>query len=319
MANTRMNHLEELSNSDYKIADDQPNIDNWKIVDSTGKRIGKVKDFLFDKKALKVRYLITNLKDGELVDDDRKVLIPIGKAQLNKKDDRVIVPNVNREQLAALPRYKKVDDMTQDDEYAIRNSFGGAATVGTHSDQDRENFYNHDDFDENRFYDADRHNKGDQKVDVVEENLEVGKRKEETGGARVTSRVVERPVEERVNLKEENVEVHRNKVDRPANSADLENFKEDTVEMHETKEVPVVNKEARVTEEVTLDKEVKNREEVVKDKVKHTEVDVENLDKNKNRDLSNDRNRDRNKDKNIDIHNTETDKMRKDSDRNRNA
>lgn len=112
---------------------------------------------------------------------------------------------------------------------------------------------------------------------VVEENLQVGKREVETGGARLRARVVSRPVEESLRLREEHVFVNRTPVDRPATEADFNTFKEGTIEMRETAEVPVVNKEARVVEEVSLGKEVTEREEVVRDTVRKTEVDVEQI------------------------------------------
>lgn len=277
-------HLEELNDSDYKIAENQPNIDDWKILNSTDQKVGEVEDLLFDKQALKVRYIITNLKKGDLLDDDKKVLIPIGQARLDKKNKKVLIPNITKAHLTTLPIYRKSHDLNQDDELAIRNTFSGAGATGVAAGAyNKETFYDHEDFDEDRFYDDDntmtnKNRTGDGKIDVIEEDLEVGKREVETGGARVSSRVVERPVEERVNLREEHVDVKRTKVDRPASSSDLDNFKEGTVEMHETKEVPVVNKEAHVVEEVSIDKNVQNKEEVVKDTVRKTEVDVDKLD-----------------------------------------
>lgn len=277
---TRINHLEELNHSDYKIADNEPNINNWKIVDSTDKRVGKVHDMLFDKDQMKVRYIITNLKDGEIMNEDRKVLIPIGQAQLNTDKERVIVPNITREHLTKLPKYDDADNLTQEDETLILNTFTGTTRT---TQYDKKTFYDHESFNEDKFYDQDKHNNkenrkenrtSNKKVDVVEENLEVGKREVQTGGAKITSRVVERPVEEKVNLREENVKVKRNPVDKPADSSKMKNFEEKTIEAKETSEVPVVNKEARVKEEVTLEKEVSNKEEVIKDKVKETKVDV---------------------------------------------
>lgn len=282
MKNERLNHLEELDHSDYKIAEDQPNIENWKILETSGKKVGKVKDLIFDKNAMKVRYIVTNLKDGDLLREDKTVLIPIGRAQLDRKNDRVMVPDLDRDKLTALPKYKKVDDLTRDDEARIRNSFGGTTAV----EYDRDNFYEHEDYDEERFYahrmgeerrEADTGRSTSEKVEVVEEDLEVGKREVDTGGKRVTSRIVERPVEERVRLKEERVNVKRNPVDRPADSADLEKNRDSTIEEHETQEVPVAKKEARVVEEVSLEKDVDTREEAVKEDVRRTEVDVEDL------------------------------------------
>jgi len=117
------------------------------------------------------------------------------------------------------------------------------------------------------------------KIPIIEENIEVGKREVRTGGVRVRSRIVERPVEESVRLREERVNIERNTVDRPATAADLQNFQERDIEMVERAEVPVVNKEARVVEEVSIGKEVEERSETIQDTVRKTEVDVENLGK----------------------------------------
>ncbi|MCR5888799.1 YsnF/AvaK domain-containing protein [Hymenobacter sp. J193] len=112
---------------------------------------------------------------------------------------------------------------------------------------------------------------------VIEENLQVGKRTEQTGGARLRSRIVERPVEASVRLREEHVNVERHAVDRPATDADFAAFKEGEIEITESAERAVVAKEARVVEEVTLGKEVTEREETIRDTVRKTEVDVERI------------------------------------------
>jgi uncharacterized protein (TIGR02271 family) len=116
-----------------------------------------------------------------------------------------------------------------------------------------------------------------QRAEVIEENLQVGKRTEQTGGVRLRSRIVERPVEASVRLREEHVTVQRTPVDRPATEADFNTFKEGEIELTESAERAVVAKEAHVVEEVTLGKEVTEREEVIHDTVRKTEVDVEQI------------------------------------------
>ena len=116
-----------------------------------------------------------------------------------------------------------------------------------------------------------------QKVNLVEESLAVGKRAVGRGGVRVFSRVVEVPVEETVRLREEHAEVQRRVVDRPATEADFAAFQEGTIEVRNTAEEAVVAKSARVVGEVEIGKQVTEREEVVRDKVRKTEVDVEQL------------------------------------------
>ena len=114
-------------------------------------------------------------------------------------------------------------------------------------------------------------------IPIIEESMQVGKREVETGGVRVRSRIVERPVEEHLRLREEHVWVERNPVNRPASGAELSNFKEGDIEMTEHAEVPIVNKEARVVEEINVGKEVDEHDESVKGTVRKTDVDVENL------------------------------------------
>lgn len=115
-------------------------------------------------------------------------------------------------------------------------------------------------------------------VSVVEEDVSIGKRRTVQGGVRVTSHVTERPVEETVRLREEHVEVERNGVDRKLSPEEAEKaFQEKTLEMTETAEEVEVEKEARVVEEVSLKKIAEEHETKVRDKVRKTEVEVEEL------------------------------------------
>jgi uncharacterized protein (TIGR02271 family) len=109
---------------------------------------------------------------------------------------------------------------------------------------------------------------------VVEERLRVGKRPMASGAVRVYSRVTERPVQEQVPLREEHVRVERRPADRPIGDAAAA-FREDVIEIEETAEEAVVAKEARVVEEVVVSTDVEERVEQVRDRVRHTEIDVE--------------------------------------------
>ena len=119
--------------------------------------------------------------------------------------------------------------------------------------------------------------KGGKVIPVVEEELQVGKKKVETGGVQVTKSVTETPVETDVNLHSEKVKVQRRSVDRPVTDADAA-FREGTIEMTETAEKAVVNKRARVVEEIMLSKEGSDQTKTVKGSVRKTDVDVQNVD-----------------------------------------
>lgn len=116
-----------------------------------------------------------------------------------------------------------------------------------------------------------------QSIPVVEEQLKVGKREVQRGGVRIFSRVVETPVNETIALREEHVDVQRRAVNQPISPADAVAFKEQTIEMRESAEEAVVEKSARVIEEVTIGKQVNQRQENITDTVRHTEVEVERL------------------------------------------
>ncbi|MCA1588925.1 MAG: YsnF/AvaK domain-containing protein, partial [Acidobacteria bacterium] len=120
---------------------------------------------------------------------------------------------------------------------------------------------------------------GDMKIPVIEEELQIGKRAVEQGGVRLRSRIIEKPVEETVRLREEHVVVNRRPVDRAATDSDFSTFKEGDLEITERAEQPVVSKQARVKEEISVGKNVEEREETVSDSVRRTEVEVEKLDK----------------------------------------
>jgi stress response protein YsnF len=115
-------------------------------------------------------------------------------------------------------------------------------------------------------------------VQEVEEELAVGKRKVATGGVRVTTKVSEMPVEESVSLREERVEAERKPASRKLSPEEAEAaFEEKTVEMMGTSEQAEVGKQARVVGEVALGKAVEEREKTVKDTVRRTEVEVEEV------------------------------------------
>ncbi len=116
------------------------------------------------------------------------------------------------------------------------------------------------------------------KLQEVEEELKVGKRVVAKGGVRIFSRMTEVPVTETVRLREERADIKRTAVDRPATEADLNAFKDGSIEVREMSEEAVVSKTARVTGEVEVGKTATEREETIRDTVRKTKVDVEQID-----------------------------------------
>ncbi|GAA0594788.1 hypothetical protein GCM10009416_36310 [Craurococcus roseus] len=115
---------------------------------------------------------------------------------------------------------------------------------------------------------------GEEAIPIVEEQIRIGKREVDRGRVRVRSYVVETPVQEQVALREEHVDVERRAVNRPVTDADRL-FQERTIEATESAEEAVVAKEAHVVEEVVVRKEAEEHVQTVQDKVRRTEVEIE--------------------------------------------
>ena len=115
----------------------------------------------------------------------------------------------------------------------------------------------------------------EQAIPVVEERLRVGKREIDRGGVRVRSYVVEEPVHEEVSLRDERVEIERRPASGRAAVRGDDLFREQTIEVSEHGEEAVVGKDAVVTGEVVVRKTAEERTESVDERVRRTEVDVD--------------------------------------------
>ncbi len=121
---------------------------------------------------------------------------------------------------------------------------------------------------------ADANASGEQVVPIVEEQLVVGKREVDRGGARVRSYVTETPVHEQIKLRDEKINVQRRTVDRPVTDAD-DAFRDRTIDMTATGEEAVVGKTARVVEEVVVSKTSGSHVEQIDDTVRRTDVEID--------------------------------------------
>ena len=110
-------------------------------------------------------------------------------------------------------------------------------------------------------------------IALGEEVLEVGKRTENRGTARIRRFVVETPIERQVTLQSERVVVERR---RPvSDKVTGEILTEVTVEIVETEEVPTVEKRLRLREEIVVRTERAQRIETVKEIVRRDEVEIQ--------------------------------------------
>ncbi len=172
-------------------------------------------------------------------------------------------------------------------EYAASVSQGGALVVAQAEDAQTDEavavmnrYYSGADSDSAQYATGDTQTvvgDGETRLAVAEEQLMVGKREVQRGGVRVRSVVTEKPVEAQVSLRDETIQVERRPVDRAATDADTNVFNEQAFELTETDEEAVIAKETRVTEEVVIGKTTEQRTETVKDTVRRSDVEVEEI------------------------------------------
>lgn len=161
MDNMKHRRLQEMDRSDFGVVDGEPDIRGWDVRISSGEKIGEVEDLIVDAQERKVRYMIVDMDDSDLDLDDRKVLVPIGLAQLDDDDDDVMIHGVSIEQLKALPAYD-ADRLNEDEERKISSILGrehgsttattGQQHTGTYTPDKDSDFYRHEHFDDNNLY-----------------------------------------------------------------------------------------------------------------------------------------------------------------------
>jgi hypothetical protein len=113
-------------------------------------------------------------------------------------------------------------------------------------------------------------------IPVIEEETRVGKREGPGERVRVRTFVTERPVRELVELREEHVGVTREAANEPVSPGAAEAaFQEKEYEVTARAEEPVVEKQARVVERVTVEKRPETRTETIEGTERRREVEVE--------------------------------------------
>ncbi len=228
---------------DYDVVNDNQDCIGWSVADQSGNDFGKVTEMLVNTE--------TDMVDSIIVDGRKR--IPASDIAL--RDGRVVVRGVLHEEEYKQTQSTQAETRDESQSYAAMQTTAGAKHVAGVTRAA---------------------NEGETVIPIIEEQLRLGKRTVEKGTAQVRTSVAEVPVQESVTLREESVTVERRPVDRAVENAPAA-FREGTIEITEMAEVPVVTKEAHVVEEVVIGKNVTEHQETVRDTIKRTEVDVNEI------------------------------------------
>jgi sporulation protein YlmC with PRC-barrel domain len=155
MDKDKMKHrrLQELDQSDFEIVKGEPDIRGWDVKNSRGQKIGEVEELIVDAQQKKVRYMVVDLDDNELKLSHRKILLPIGMAELHKEDDDVILPNVTADHLNTIPVYDK-SNITPDTERKICTTLGRKTETNSllEGEELHPGFYRHEYYNDDNLY-----------------------------------------------------------------------------------------------------------------------------------------------------------------------
>ena len=86
-----LGNLRRLSDADFKVADNEPDVRGWTVVSRDGRTIGEVDDLIVDTAAMKVRFLEVDPEEDMAGNGTDPIYIPIASADVDDTDERVVL------------------------------------------------------------------------------------------------------------------------------------------------------------------------------------------------------------------------------------
>lgn len=164
--NKNLFYLHDLS--DYKVADDYPDVRSWEVKDASSRTVGKVDGLLVNKTAERVVYLDVEV-DKEVIqtghetyaakasdgvhgfrneDGESHLIVPIGMVNLDEENKIVHAQQINYETFSTTSRFKKGADLNRDYELTVFESYL-PNNADNRYDNESEDFYNRKEFKSN--------------------------------------------------------------------------------------------------------------------------------------------------------------------------
>jgi uncharacterized protein (TIGR02271 family) len=237
--NENLRRMSDLK--DFRVASDDPDVRGWHVRTREGGEIGEVEELIVDPAARKVRYLEVGLdREGFGLHESRRVSIPVEQAQIDRSGRNVLINTLSREAIGGMP----------ESEYATRGSNTTGRTAGS--------------IDRGR----------DVTVQRSEEELRVGRHRDQVGEVVVNKHVETERVSEPVTVERDRVRVER----RPVEGGDIRGSEarigDDEVRVPVVEEEVVVEKRPVVKEELVISKETERDVQHVDEELRKERIDV---------------------------------------------
>ncbi|VXD20262.1 conserved hypothetical protein [Planktothrix serta PCC 8927] len=233
--------------------------------DTTNEKIGTVYDALIDENGY-FRYFV--IDTGFWV-FGKKVLLPVGRAQIDYANKRLYALGFTKNQAEALPEYN--DNMTVDYDYEERVRAGYRTSKSQKNQYDRSS-YQYDS--EPDLYQTHAQNHGT--IKLYEERLIADKQRQKTGTVTVGKTVETHTERASVPVEKERVIVERTTPtgERPVNPGDADFREGEVARVDVYEETADIRKQAFVTEEVNVHKEVNRDTVTAKEKLRREKLNV---------------------------------------------
>lgn len=268
-----------------KLADAYPNykqeifggddIKGYDVYTENEDKIGGIYDALLDETG-RFRYLV--IDTGFWV-FGKKVLVPVGRVQMDYDRKRVYVTGLTKQQVENMPEYN--DNMTVDYEYEERvrsvyrpgtTGVAAAAATATPSTHTRDTYnYEHD----RTLYDTQERNQ--QRIKLYEERLFTNKERHKTGEVAVGKHVETETAKVSVPVEKERVIIERTTPtgEREVAPGTVDFHEGEVARMEVYEETADIQKKAFVREEVTIRKEVERDTVDATETIRREELDVD--------------------------------------------
>ena len=119
--NGRLTGLTEISYE--QLQEGAPDIGGWDVITEDGAKLGEVHCLIGDPIERRVRYIDVDL-DGDVIDSDAgtHLLTPIGKVELDTKEERVIIRSLGTQDVRKVPSYNH-GELTREYEDSLRTAY----------------------------------------------------------------------------------------------------------------------------------------------------------------------------------------------------
>ncbi|MBD0386119.1 MAG: DUF2382 domain-containing protein [Nostoc sp. C3-bin3] len=246
-------------------------------VQGTDEKIGTVNDAVVDDQGA-FRYLIVDIGFWIF---GKKILLPVGKSHIDSTANRVYVVGITREQAENLPEYQEHTTLDYDYEEQVRGGYRtpsvessatlGSTSGGTAPSPDSYTYAHDADL-----YDVSAHE--DQTFKLYQERLVANKQRRKSGEVSISKHVETETARVAVPVEKERVVIERVTSEDTGKvvSAEATDFSEGKVaHINLYEEVPDIQKEAFLREEVKVQKVVDKETVEAQETIRREELDVD--------------------------------------------